>query len=164
MSSAFAKRACILVLGLGLTVVLAGCGEEPPAEQRLKAAIDSLVTAVEAGTPRDAGDVLHPEYRDDRHPDKRSALASLFWYTRQHRDIHLFTLMRDADIDEATGIASTTVLVAMAGVPLQSIESVISVRADLYRFDVDWRLADGEWLVTSSRWQRADLSALTGNP
>jgi hypothetical protein len=152
-----------LLLGLGLALVLAGCGEDPPAEERLKAAIASVEAAVEEGTPREAGDVLHPEYRDDRHPDKRSALATLLWYTRQHRDIHLFTLIRDLELDENAGEARTTVLVAMAGVPLESVETVISVRADLYRFDVDWQLTDGDWLVTSSRWQRADLSSLTGS-
>jgi len=164
MSWVCADRMRALLLGLGLAFVLAGCGEDPPAEERLKAAIASVETAVEEGSPRDAGDILHPDYRDDRHPDKRGALASLFWYTRQHRNIHLFTLMRDVAIDANAGVAKTKVLVAMAGVPLQSIETVISLRADLYEFDVDWQLTDGDWLVTSSRWQRADLSSLTGGP
>jgi len=153
-----------LLLGLCLAVVLVGCGDDTPAEDRLGAAVASVVAAVEEGEPREAGGILHPDYRDARHPDKRSAIASLFWYTRQHRNIHLFTLMRDVAIDANAGVAKTKVLVAMAGVPLQSIETVISLRADLYEFDVDWQLTDGDWLVTSSRWQRADLSSLTGGP
>ena len=150
-----------LLLGIGLALGLAGCSEDPPAEDRLKQAIAAVVKAVEQGESREAGDLLHPDYRDDRHPDKRSALASLFWYTRQHRNIHLFTLVHDVEIDEGAGEARTTVLVAMAGVPLESVETVISVRADLYRFDVDWRLEVDDWLVSSSRWQRADLSSLS---
>lgn len=156
MCSACAKP----VLAIGLAVLLAGCGAAPSPGDRLKAAIAAFVEALEDGEPRRAGELLHPAYQDTRHPDRRSAVASLFWYTRQHRDIHLFTLVRDSDIDAASDSARTGVLVAMAGVPIESIETLVSINADLYRFDVDWRHEDGEWRATSAQWQRADLSSL----
>ena len=118
-----------------------------------------MADAVERGDRTGVGDLLHPDYSDDRHPDKRAALASVFWYSRQHRNIHRFKLVRDIEVGPDATRATTVVMVAMAGVPIESIEALISLQVDLYRFDVDWRLDDGDWKVLSSRWQRADLSS-----
>lgn len=126
----------------------------------MSSTVDAMVLAIEEGSSRRVGELLHPDYRDARHPDRRSALAGLFWYTRQHRDIHLLTLVRDLRVDASAGEAHGAVFVAMAGVPLESVQALVSVNADLYRFDVDWRRHEGEWRVTSSRWRRADLSDL----
>ena len=150
-----------LVASCGLLLLLTACGNDGQTpEERVRSSIDAMVQAVEEGSPRQVGEWLHPDYRDERHSDRRSALASLLWYTRQHRDIYLFTLIRDLRVDASAGEAQGIVFVAMAGVPLESIQAIVSVNADLYRFDVDWRLDDGEWRVFSSRWRRADLSDL----
>lgn len=156
MCSASAK----VIYVIGLALLLAGCGADTSPEDRLKAAIAIFVEALENGEPREAGKVLHPAYQDARHPDRRGAVASLFWYTRQHRDIHLFTLVRDIDIDATSESARSGVLVAMAGVPIESVETLVSINADLYRFDVDWRHDEGEWRAVSAQWHRADLSSL----
>lgn len=161
MCSVCVRRVQFLLAACGLALLLAACGGNGPTpEDRVRVTVDRIVEAIEAGEPRQVGGLLHRDYSDDQHPDRRSAVASLFWYTRQHRDIHLFTLIRDLRVDAEAGEAQGVVLVAMAGVPLKSIQSVVSVNADLYRFDVDWRLDDGEWRVISGRWQRADLSLL----
>jgi hypothetical protein len=156
MCSVFARRFVVVVC---LAIALAACGADPSPEDQLKAAIANFVDAVEDGEPRRAGEVLDPSYRDVRHSDKRGAIASLFWYTRQNRDIHVFTVVSDIAIDVASGTARTVVYAAMAGVPVESVETLVSIKADLYRFDVDWRAVDGTWRVVSGRWQRADLSA-----
>lgn len=149
-----------LALVLCLAIALTACGVDPSPEEQLKTAIASFVEAVEDGEPRRAGEVLDPSYRDVRHSDRRGAVASLFWYTRQNHNIHLFTVVSDITVDAVSGTARTDVFVAMAGVPVESVEALVSIRADLYRFDVDWRNVDGTWRVVSSRWQRADMSAL----
>lgn len=157
MCSVFARRAALVA---SLALALLACGVDTSPEDQLKAAIAGFVDAVEEGELRRAGEVLDPSYRDARHSDKRGAVASLFWYVRQNRQLHLFTLVSDIAIDPAAGTARTVVFAAMAGVPVESVEALISVKADLYRFEVDWRTVDGTWRVVSSRWQRADLSAL----
>ncbi|MGD1983753.1 MAG: hypothetical protein PVF93_07580 [Chromatiaceae bacterium] len=159
MSWACADRKRLLWLS-ALVAMLTACGTDDSPEAQLRAAVDAFVDAVEAAAPRAAGDILHSAYRDARHPDKRSAVATLFWYTRQHSAVHLFTAIRAIELDPSAGSARSRILVAMAGVPIESIETLVSLNADLYRFDVDWQLEEGAWRVISSRWQRADLSSL----
>jgi hypothetical protein len=164
MSWHFAERAWRALAIGGVLLLLVACGgDNPTPEDRLRASVDAIEALVEAGDATGVRDYLASDYRDARHPDARSAIASLFLYSRQHRDIHLFTLVRDLQLDEAAGTAQTGILVAMAGVPLESIETLIALKADLYRFDVDWQRVDDEWRIVSSRWQRADLSSLTGS-
>jgi hypothetical protein len=151
------RQLCIAVLALVLTV--GGCSDEVSPEQQIKAAVSAMADGVERGDRQQVGELLHEDYRDQRHPDRRAALATLFWHTRQHRQIHLLTLIRDIDLDPDGGHARTVVMVAMAGVPIASVEQLVSVKADLYRFDVEWQRSDDQWQVLSSQWQRADLSA-----
>ena len=150
------------LVSVGVAFLLAsGCGDgETSPESALRQAIDRVVQAAEEGSVSEAAAVLHPGYRDNRHPDKRSAKASLLWYLRRHRSIHVFTMTRDVRVDASATSASTETLVAMAGVPMESLQSVISVNADLYRFDVEWRLEDGQWLAIQSNWQRVDPTQL----
>ena len=146
---------------LAALLMLAGCGGEVPStEARLRAVVDRLETAVEAGSVSDAAAVLHPEYRDQRHAGRREATAALFAYLRRHRQIHLFTLVRELDVLADGVSADMVVYVAMAGVPLESLDAVVSVKADLYRFELRLERHDDEWLVRKSAWRRVGLEML----
>lgn len=150
-----------LAVGLWL-LFLAGCGSEPDSpEAQVRTVINALQAAVERRSVKDAAAWIHPEYRDPRHANKREAVATLFAYLRRHRQIHLFTLVDALEVDSSHQSASVSVLVAMAGVPLTSLETVISVRADLYRFDLVLVHDGGDWLIREAGWQRVrpgDLS------
>ena len=141
--------------------ILGGCGgERTPPEQQVRELVEAMEQAVESGSINAAGELIDTDYRDQRHANKREAIATLFAYLRRHQQIHLFTLIRELEIGaEQTG-ASVVVYVAMSGMPIESVESVISVKADLYRFDVQMALRDDEWRIVSSQWRRADLSVL----
>ena len=146
-----------MLLGL-----LAGCGQEQQTpEQQIRQRIDALVEAVEARESLALNDFLHPDYADSRHPDRRTALRTLLGYLLRHRGIHLFTLVRSIDYVEDAQAAHVTVLVAMTGVPVESLETLVSLKADLYRFDVQL-LNDDDWQVRSAEWQRADPRSLIG--
>ena len=152
-------RAAVLAVAV---IVFAACGGEPPsAEQRVHGAIDGLAQAVEAASIRQAAEFLDPQYRDDRHPNKAAAMRSLFAYMRQHRDIHLFTLIKTVELAPDGRAANVVVYVAMTGIPVDSVQTLISLNADMYRFDVDLLpAADGQWRVTHAQWRRADLTVL----
>ncbi len=51
--------------------------------------------------------------------------------------------------------AEVVAYVAMGGVPMDSVETAVSVKADLYRFDVQLVQGEDDWLITRARWQRA---------
>ena len=162
MCSVFANKVWCRCFGaLLLLAVLAGCGgEQSSPEHQIRELIAAMEQAVEAGSIRDAAEFIDPDYRDARHAGKREAVATLFAYLRRHRQIHLFTLIRELTLTTDHAGASVIVYVAMSGTPIESMESVISVKADLYRFDVHLAIRDEAWRIISSQWRRADLSAL----
>lgn len=139
-------------------LLLVGCADDGLSpEAQLREAIETIASAIEAGEAKPVGESIADDYRDNRHPDKRSAIATLFWYLRQHRNIHLFTLIRSLQLDDSGQTARSVVMVAMAGVPIVSRDSLVSLNADLYRFEVTWRYEAEQWRVTGSQWQRSTL-------
>ncbi len=149
-----------VALATVLLVATGGCGEQTSPEQQVRELVSALATAVEAGSIRDAAELIDTDYQDRHHRSKREAVATLFAYLRRHRQIHLFTLVRELELSDGQTAATAVVYVAMGGTPLTSVESVVSLKADLYRFDVRMTLRDQGWRVLSSQWRRADLSVL----
>ena len=145
-----------------LMLVLAACGgpDDTP-EAQVRQLIDAMEQAVESGSVKDATGLLHSDYSDRWHPDRRAAARSLFGYLRRHDNIHLFTLIKSIVVTPSQDAADAVVYVAMSGTPVDSIEALVSVKADLYRFDVSLATLDGDWRVRSARWERATEAAFS---
>jgi len=151
------SRAASLVLCL----TLAACsGGQLSGEDRVRALIDAVEQSVEAGLVRKAVNFLHAAYTDPRHTSRQAAGRTLFGITRRHRGIHLFTLTKTVELTPQQDSATAVVFVAMTGIPVESVEALISVKADLYRFDLVLVEEEGEWRILSSRWQRVDPRVL----
>lgn len=154
----YSNSASAVVRGLLITVLvmLSACADDPGSpEQQVRDALQAMETAVEEGSIKDAAALLHADYRDSLHSRKREAVASLFAYLRRHRSIHLFTVVRSVDLAADARHAEVVAYVAMGGVPMDSVETAVSVKADLYRFDVQLVQGEDDWLITRARWQRA---------
>ena len=87
-------------------------------------------------------------------------MRTLFGITQRHRGIHLFTLIKAVDLSVRQDSASAVVFVAMTGIPVESMEALISLKADLYRFHIGLVEEGDDWLILNSRWERVDPSAL----
>jgi hypothetical protein len=147
------SRAFLLVVCL----TLAACSaDQISAEDRVRALIDAMEQSVEAGSVREAISFLHADYKDPRHTDRQAAGRTLFGISQRHRDIHLFTLTKTVELTPQQDSATAVVFVAMTGIPVESVEALISVRADLYRFELVLVEEEGDWRILSSRWQRVD--------
>jgi len=146
---------------LALCLTLAACsGNNLPAEDRVRALIDAVAQAVEAGSVRKAVGFLHADYSDPRHTGRQAAGRTLFGLTRRHSGIHLFTLTKTVELSPQQDSATAVVYVAMTGVPVESVEALISVKADLYRFELVLVEEEAEWRILGSRWRRVDPSTL----
>lgn len=144
-------------VALWLVLMLSACGGDPvSAEDRVRALIGLMEESVEAGSVRQAADLLHSRYTDQRHRGKPAAMRTLFGVMRRHRDIHLFSLVRSVELTPQQDAATAVVFVAMTGVPVESLQALISLKADLYRFELGLVEEDGEWRILSSRWERVD--------
>ena len=67
--------------------------------------------------------------------------------------IHTFKVVRDVKVtDENT--ASATVVVALAGRPIDNASALTGLRAEMMRFDLTFEHSD-QWRVIGGRWQPA---------
>ncbi|MEW7981215.1 MAG: hypothetical protein AB2813_15930 [Candidatus Sedimenticola endophacoides] len=81
---------------------------------------------------------------------KRLALG----YFLRHKSIHLLTQIERIELlDEER--ARVVLFVAMAGSPLEGVEQLLNLRADLHRFELDLVLEQAQWRVARAHWQRA---------
>ena len=148
-------------LWVAVLFTLAACSsEQDPVEARVRALVAQIEQSIESRSVREAVDYLHADYTDPRHTDRRAAGASLFGLLQRHRTIHLFSLIETVQPAGDQGSAEAVVYVAMTGVPVDSVDAVISLKADLYRFELGLVEDAGEWRVIRSRWERVDPRAL----
>ncbi|MEZ5588572.1 MAG: hypothetical protein R3E46_15995 [Sedimenticolaceae bacterium] len=161
MSSACVELLLQRAATLGLALLLCACsgGQDAP-QDRIRASIGALQQAVQDGSLKQAAGYLHPNYQDERHANKAAALRSLFAYLRRHDAIHLFVRITSIEVAPQQQTAQAVAYVAMAGVPVASVETLVSVEADLYRFELQLEEYDGSWIVRRADWRRADVRAL----
>ena len=158
------RAVCGFALLVG-SALLVSCGGDPAhPEERIGALIDAMEQAVEAGSLEQAAELLHPNYRDDTHPNKLAAMRMLAAYLRRHSGIHLFSMVDTIDLAPGGAGATVVVYVAMSGVAVDSVATLARIRADLYRFDLELGLLEGDWRILHGRWQHADISMLQPGP
>ena len=81
----------------------------------------------------------------------------LTYHYLRRRDVYLLTRVESLEFP-TPGSASLSVLAALAGTPIESPDSIRSLRADVYRFDLGLEdEGDGEWRVVSAAWRPAQL-------
>jgi len=98
--------------------------------------IDAMEQSVEAGPVREAANFLHTRYADPVHVGPNAALRTLFGITQRHRGIHLLTVIKTIELTPQQDSAAAVVYVEMSGVPVESMDALIALKADLYRFDL----------------------------
>lgn len=148
-----ARIISVLVLG----VMLHACGGP---EQSPEALIRALVAEIEqAAEDRDIAvfkDHVSDDYQDGQGYDRQTVLRIVQGVFLRNQDIHLLSIVRDLKIDGSS--ANASVLVAMAGSPIESAQSLVNIRADLMRFDVELALEGNEWRARAVDWRRAEVN------
>jgi hypothetical protein len=146
------------LLAAGLAALFAACSAEPDTPE---ARVRAVLAALEAGArERDAAAMkehVSEGYGDPAGHDKRALAGIVTFHFLQNRSVHLLTRIADVAI-EPGGDARATAFVAMAGVPIDGPEALVSLSASLYRFDLVLRDEDGDWRVVSAQWRPAAVS------
>lgn len=146
--------------GALILCLLAACSDNVTPETAVRARLDALVQSVEQNEFSALRDFFADAYRDMRHPDRRAAIQTIIAYRMRHRAVHLFSRIASITVVPDTGHAQSRLYLAMTGVPLQSFDALVQLRADLYQFDVDWIDDGGEWRVVGATWQQVDAQAI----
>lgn len=141
-----------LIAVLLLASVIAGCGDAESPEQRVRAVVEAMETAVEA---RDTGDVLEllsPQYRDAYGNTPEEISRYIRGYFVANQSIHLLTRIEEISFPSEDE-ARASVVVGMLGRESAENDSW-DLAADLYRFEIALLLEDDEWKVSWAEWER----------
>lgn len=140
---------------LGL-LMLAACQRERPApEAQVRALIQDAVSAAEQKRVGALRDMLSEHYRDDQGQDKRAVENLLRLQFLRNESLRLFARIQSVSLPQPDR-AQAVVLVAMAGVPIASVQELATLRADLHRFEIDFALEGKQWRVQRAVWRRAE--------
>lgn len=147
---------------LTASLAVSGCSEPSPPEVRIRAAIDAIEQAAERRSLDGVAEHVSDDYSDAWHSDRRAALRSLLVYFQGHQDIHLLTRISEIRLSDDASTATATMYVGMAGVPVESAEALLTVNAELYRFDVELQRDGDDYQVVAARWRRASVDDFIG--
>lgn len=143
---------------MALILLGSGCSSDITTEDRIRAVIGLVEEAAEERSATEVSKHISVNYKDRYHASKRAVARALLGYFHQHRSIHLLTRVTTLEFEAGNRAAGAVVYVAMAGVPVESVEALVSVQANLYRFDIQLLEEEGAWKVNSATWRKATIA------
>lgn len=145
---------CSFILAL---FFLAACsGDEVSNEALILQAIDSAARAAENRSHGDLALLIDETYRDHKGIGKQQLINQLRAYFFMHKNIHLFTKVDDVVFNDGQSKAAVTLYVAMAGNVIADASALASLRAQIYKFELQFSQQE-MWLLTQAKWQRSSF-------
>ncbi len=142
-----------------MLMLLSACSEDKPLtkRQRLMQSIDQIEAAFEERVLGDVMQYISQDYQDERgrgHDDLKKAVQIQLI---RNQSIHIFSVVKDIQWQEDQQ-ATVELAAAMGGQPIESVNILTSIRADMAKFDVVFVLEEGLYKVKSAVWRWAEPS------
>jgi hypothetical protein len=124
-------------------------------EDEIKQYIETGVKAAENRSSRDLAELIDENYLDHKKLNKTqiTKLARLYFF--RHKKIFLFTKIDGIEF-VAENQAIVNLHVAMAGSVISDASALSSLRAKIYKFELEL-IKQEEWLLQRARWEGASL-------
>jgi len=149
------RRLFLGLLGCVIALV-ASCGGAPQTpEDQVRALIQQATAAAEDRSVGKLRALISARYADEQQRDKRAIEALLRFHFLRNTSIHLFTRVPSVTLTDLDH-AQATVFVAMAGVPIASVDDLPALRADLHHFELEFVREENTWRLQRAAWQRAE--------
>lgn len=145
-----------LVAVLIIPLLFAACGgEEDTPEAQVRRYLAEAEATVEARKITAIQGLISERYADSAKRTRQDLLRLIGGYFFRHKSIHLLSRIERLEISEE-GRAEVVLYVAMAGSPIEGIEQLTAIRADLHRFELLLGQDNaGVWQLLSAGWRRA---------
>ena len=144
-----------LILLLLILFFLSACDDSTQTpEDEIRAYISHGVEVAENRNSGDLAEMMHPQYSDEKGFNRDQLIKMIKLYFFRHKNIHLFTKIDEIKLFSDQE-ALVTLHVAMAGQAISSLSMLSSLRARIYRFELDLVKQDNEWLLQHAIWQPA---------
>jgi hypothetical protein len=95
-------------------------------------------------------------YADEQGRDKHTVVQLLTQHLLRQGSVHLLTKTAEIRLLEF-GSAQVDLLVAAAATPVEGLDDLSRIQADLYRFDLTFQQENGAWQLTTAQWRTAAL-------
>ena len=144
------------VIATLLTCLLIGCADEKSAEELFK---QTLTEMEESAQQRDIDalmDHVSPDYQDSDGRTREDIRKIAQIHFLRNRKLHIYKHVTQLDMVDET-FAEVVVLVAIAGQPIKSVDTLANLRAELMQFKFTFQY-DDRWLMQSAEWSRAGIS------
>jgi len=132
---------------------LLACGGDPLSpEEQVRAVIEEIEGAAEAGDVSAFKAAISESYQDERGFDKRDLAAYVAFHVMRHSHRRFFARVRSVEIRE-NGRAEVVVVAAISGRDVSRLEELATLNADVYEIDLDLDdEGDGDWRVVWAQW------------
>ncbi|MEE8366496.1 MAG: hypothetical protein V3R76_11960 [Gammaproteobacteria bacterium] len=148
----------VLIFGiLCITLLFQACSnDELSREDQIKLYIESGIKASENRSISDLAELIDENYLDQKGLNKERLTKLVRLYFFRHKNIYLFTKLDGIEF-LADNEALVTLRVAMAGSVISDPSRLSSLRAKIYKFELELVKEDA-WLLKRAKWQDASLS------
>ena len=152
------RRFLVPVL-LSMTLLLQACSDDPESpEQQIRALIDQAVESGESRSADELAELLHHSFVDQQGRNRGELEKLLRLYFFRHKNIHLFTRIDSIEL-LGDNQANVGMHVAMAGSVISDVTAIASLKARVYRFDLQL-VKQSEWQLRQASWAPANISDL----
>jgi hypothetical protein len=149
-------RLLLLLCAALLTVACSDDALSP--EDEVRAWVEAAAETAERREVGELGDMVHGGYLDQQGNNRQQLVGMLRAYFFRNENIHLFTRISEIEL-LGDARAQVRLHVAMAGRAISGVDSLASLRAQIYRFELSLVRQD-RWLLQHARWERASLADL----
>ena len=152
------KKLTLYYIFFVIFIVTACSTEKTTREDEIRQFIESAKLAAESRNHSDLSVLMAKSYSDNKGYNKQQLINLLRAYFFQHKNIHLFTR-----IDEITfqgdNMVFVDMYVAMSGNVISDVNLLSSLRAKIYRFELQLIKQD-EWQINQAKWQRSSFKEM----
>ena len=141
-----------------LCFYLIACSGDISKEDQVRQFIDAAKTAAENRSYVDLAQLIHEDYADHKTMNKSQLVSFTGRYFLTHKNIHLFTKI-DEMVFYSENKVKVTLYVAMAGNVISDASLLLSLRAKVYKFELQL-VKDDEWLLQLAHWQRSSVKEM----
>lgn len=148
------KRTFPLILIILALIFGASCEKQPASpEDEIRQFINQGISAAEDRKASPLIDAISTEYQDERNRDKKQLGQMLRLLFLRHKSIYLFSKIDQITIHNSEE-ARVEMYIAMAGQVISDVTALTSLRARMYRLELDL-VKEGDWLLQSASWEHA---------
>lgn len=148
-----------LILITCLIACLCACSNnEMTEDDEIRQYIETGKMAAENKNHSDLGELIADGYIDDKGFTKTKIVKMIRAYFFMHSNIHLLIKIDDI-IFLKENEAFVNLHVAMAGKVIADVNALTSLRARIYKFDLQLiKSEDEEWLLKQAKWKKTQLN------